>query len=153
MHVIVSGSRTVTNEEVIAEVLASVNLFEPIESLTTGAAPGVDLIAKEWAYKFHIRTHDFPADWNFHRNDGNVRKAGPIRNRMMVKDTIERFPEGDVVVLAFVDKNLSDSKGTNNLVETADKQKLPIFVYRVHNNRSEYELVTTLNYNPIQVKQ
>ena len=143
VHIIASGSRNLGHDIVDGErvtidaewsavfsLLDRVHIGRNVQSVTQGAADGLDTIAKSWAEFNHIQTHDFPADWGYFHSQGNARAAGPVRNRFMVRETIKRFDKENVIVIAFTNKPLADSRGTNNLVETALRQKLPVYVYR-----------------------
>lgn len=151
MHLIVAGSRTVEDTALIDSVLDNVRKNANLESVTTGVGGNTDLAAKEWAYQHHIRTNDFPADWSYFRDKGNSKPAGPVRNRKMVLDTISQYGKENVVVIAFIDKPLDESRGTKNLVETANKQGLPIFIYKIDKTSKTVTIQSTLNYEPTLV--
>jgi len=61
--------------------------------------------------------HDpHPADWNRYG-----KRAGPIRNQEMLDSGLD-------LVLAFVNKPLAWSRGTNDMVTRAKKEGLPVYV-------------------------
>jgi hypothetical protein len=78
---------------------------------------GADIAAREFAEAWGINVDAYPADWGTHG-----RAAGPIRNQQMLA---EGRPE---IVLAFVDKPLHESRGTNDMVTRATEARIPTYV-------------------------
>lgn len=90
----------------------------PETTLIHGAARGADEIAGQIAEDYgDVTTVAFPADWDKHG-----KAAGPIRNQQML-DAGE-----PTVVVAFVDKQLALSRGTNDMVARAVKAGIPTYV-------------------------
>lgn len=60
--------------------------------IVSGMAPGADSLAARFARAYHLKLHEFPADWTLGR------KAGPIRNQRMIDegkpDLVVAFPGG-----------------------------------------------------------
>jgi len=110
MKVIVAGMRDFTDEAVVKEAIANSG-FEITEHVNGGAA-GVDAIALNWAVENKIPVKIFPADW---KQYGLA--AGPIRNRQMAE-----YAEALVAVWD------GESKGTKNMIETATKLGLKVFI-------------------------
>ena len=81
-----------------------------------GAARGADSIAGEVARQLHCEVLAFPADWDTHG-----KAAGMIRNRRMLD---EGKPE---LVVAFTD-DLSESRGTKDMVTRAKAAGVPVYV-------------------------
>jgi len=81
-----------------------------------GNCRGADQIAGSIAKKYGLEVISFPADW---RKYG--RKAGPIRNRQMIR---EGKPD---LVVAF-HNDLSKSKGTLNMILQANRSGIPILL-------------------------
>ena len=81
-------------------------------SLVSGAAKGVDTLARIIAEKYGIPITEFPADWSTYG-----RAAGPIRNKQLV--------QASDAVLAFV---APTSKGTRNTIGLARERGLPVHV-------------------------
>jgi hypothetical protein len=123
MRVLVCGSRTFEDEHDVLQALVT-GLAEIIElsgymTLIHGNAPGADSLAAS-----AVRTapagaavESYPADW-----DKYGKAAGPLRNQQMMD---EGKPE---LVIAFIDKPLEDSRGTNNMVTKARAAGLPVYV-------------------------
>ena len=109
MFVLITGSRTFSDREFIFQILERAHAITPIEHLVLGDCPtGTDEIALDWA-----RMHSIPH--TVHKADWSVgRKAGPLRNLEMVKH-LDSF-KGDKFAVAFVDKHLASSRGTNNCI-------------------------------------
>lgn len=83
--------------------------------LVHGDCRGADRLAAEAARGLGMTIKPYPADW-----DAHGRKAGPIRNRQMLKDN----PDIDLV-LAFHD-DLNRSRGTADMVRAARKAGIPV---------------------------
>lgn len=84
--------------------------WTPIDILIHGGAQGADVMAAEWAWKRHVHTAPVLALWGTHG-----KKAGPIRNRMMLllqPDRVIAFPGG---------------KGTRNMMEQARNAGIELF--------------------------
>ena len=123
MRVLVCGSRTFEDEH---DVLGSLvrGLAETIEisgymTLIHGNAPGVDSLAASAAGSAPAgaAVESYPADW-----DKYGKAAGPLRNHQMLE---EGKPD---LVIAFVDKPLVESRGTNNMVTKARAAGLPVYI-------------------------
>ncbi len=81
-------------------------------SLVSGAAKGVDTLARDIAQQRGIPLTEFPANWAQYG-----RAAGPIRNKQLV--------QASDAVLAF---SAPTSTGTRNTITLAEKQGLPVHV-------------------------
>ena len=103
--VIVAGSRTFNNYQLLKEVLNKEK--DRIEEVVCGEAKGADLWGKLWAVQNNIPVKSFPADWKTHGA-----AAGYIRNHQM----------GDYAdeLIAFWD---GQSKGTKDMIDYMDKIK------------------------------
>jgi hypothetical protein len=86
--------------------------------LIHGDCRGADHLADLVALELGMTSKPYPADWDTHG-----KKAGPIRNRQMLKEN----PEIDLV-LAFHDR-LDESKGTADMVRAATKAGIRVNVY------------------------
>lgn len=96
VRVLVTGSRSWTDREVIRQALASIPVVHRAltrnVTVVHGAARGADTIAAEEATKLGMAVEAHPADWERHG-----KAAGPIRNGEMVAlgaDVVLAFPLG-----------------------------------------------------------
>lgn len=122
MRVLVTGSREITDEDLVFDALS--DLFESeirFDDFTVihGNARGADKIAGQWArslkrYGVHEEIH--PADW-----DAHGKAAGPIRNQEMVDSGVD-------LCLAFF-KDGAGNVGTSHCVNTAILAKIRIKRY------------------------
>lgn len=114
MRVLICGSRTWDDPYPISQVVRAL----PASSVViTGSAPGADTLAYRSARRQMFHVEEYPANW---ARDGKA--AGPIRNQRMLdlgKPTI---------VWAFVDKPLSESRGTADMVRRATQAGIPTYV-------------------------
>jgi hypothetical protein len=107
VRVLVCGSRTYTNEQSVHEVLCAIHATNPISVVIDGAASGADTLAWGWGVNTpNVESERYPADWELHG-----KAAGPIRNQQMLS---EGKPD---LVVAFVDKPLTQSRGTFDMVK------------------------------------
>lgn len=152
-NLIISGSEPrrgepdFTNDQ-IHEIWGQLDVIEancaragrPINSVTTGAAPrGVDRYATEWARDRNIRYHEFPANWAEYSNHPGSNPAGPIRNKQMVRTTIDRYGRSGLLVYGFTTKPLEQSRGTRSCLEIAGRQfGLPTHLYRLDTHEWEF---------------
>jgi len=114
MKLVVSGSRDCTDYGTIWKHLNLAINKNDITEVLIGDCKGVDSITKSLMEKYYtkIPVRVFKADWNKHG-----KAAGPIRNA-------EMMAEGDIL-LAFP---TSDSKGTRNCINIAEKMNKPCYV-------------------------
>lgn len=78
MKVIVAGTRTFNNYQLLKETLD--NLDIEITEIVCGEAPGADRLGKFYAQQYHIPIASFPADWSTYKHS-----AGPRRNQQMAE--------------------------------------------------------------------
>lgn len=109
MKVIIAGSRNIVDYEVVKEAIEESQFT--LKTIVSGGAKGVDALGEKYADEMNIPLHIYFADWNTHG-----RAAGPIRNRKMAENA-------DALIAIWDGK----SRGTKNMIETA--QKLKLFVY------------------------
>jgi hypothetical protein len=105
MRVLVCGSRDLTDERLMFDVLDSLSPRPVL--IIHGAYRGADTLAGKWARKNGIASAAYPADWNRGKN------AGPERNARMIR---EGRPD---LVIAFPLKGAKNI-GTNNCVLQAE---------------------------------
>jgi hypothetical protein len=113
--VLVCGGRDQTNKIMVYEKLNAYrklleeNRYE-FSVLVSGAAPGVDSIALNWARDSQVAFVGIPALWDTHGKG-----AGPIRNALM-----SRLPIS--VCLAF-----NGGTGTQNMIANCKEKGIPLF--------------------------
>lgn len=110
MRVIIAGCRHFTDYELVDMAIKESNL--DITTVISGGAKGVDRLGEIYAESMNITLHVFEADWERHG-----RAAGPIRNRKMAENA-------DALIAVWDGK----SRGTKNMIETAKKLGLLVFV-------------------------
>jgi hypothetical protein len=88
-----------------------------ITKLITGGASGVDVCARRYALKHAFSTCEFEADWKKYG-----RKAGPIRNARMAE-------EADALLV--IKRLGKETPGTNNMILTAEKRGMPVYIEEV----------------------
>lgn len=113
MKLIIAGSRSITDLEVVFTALALSN-FSPI-LIVSGAARGVDTLGEEYAKLVNLPVIRFPAKWEQYG-----RSAGHIRNEEM----------GDFAdaLLAIWD---GKSPGTRGMIMYMKSLHKPVFTYMV----------------------
>ena len=110
MKVIIAGSRNIVDYEVVKEAIEESQFT--LKTVVSGGAKGVDSLGEQYAEAMNIPLHVYKADWERHG-----RAAGPIRNRKMAENA-------DALIAIWDGK----SRGTKNMIETAQKLKLLVYV-------------------------
>lgn len=110
MKTIIAGCRTIHDYQLVLDAIEEANIN--ITTVVSGGAKGVDALGERYADEMNLALHVYPADWNQHG-----RSAGPIRNAKMA-DNAE-------ALIAIWD---GKSRGTKNMIETATKRKLLVYV-------------------------
>lgn len=114
MKVIIAGSRTITDPNVVRKVMNILIAggMEPTE-IVCGMARGVDMLGKRWAEANNVVVECYPANW-----DDYGRKAGMIRNKEMAKyaDALVAIWDGS-------------SSGTKHMIEYMKKLNKPTYIY------------------------
>ena len=113
MKVIIAGGRDYHNYDTLLEAIKE-SQFE-ISTVVSGGAKGVDALGERYAIETNRTLNIYAADWETHG-----RAAGPIRNRKMA--------ENADALIALWD---GQSRGTKNMIETATKKGLIVFVKRI----------------------
>jgi YspA, cpYpsA-related SLOG family len=113
MKVIIAGGRDYENYDVLIDAVKE-SLFE-ITTVVSGGANGVDALGKRYAFENKKELDVHEANWKAHG-----RGAGPARNKKMA--------ENAEALIAIWD---GQSKGTKNMIDTATKKGLLVFVKRV----------------------
>lgn len=114
MKVLICGDRNWDDLETMLDVFESIE--DDIDTVIHGDARGADSLAGTIAMIKGKHVIAVPADWKTHG-----RAAGPIRNRKMFD---ENKPD---LVIAF-HKNISESKGTKDMVNYATKKGCKVII-------------------------
>lgn len=113
MKVIIAGKRDYDNYDGLLEAVEQSGF--DITAVVSGGAKGVDALVERYANEMKKPLLIFEADW---KTQG--RGAGPVRNRKMADNAD--------ALIAIWD---GESRGTKNMIETATKNGLSIYVKRV----------------------
>lgn len=93
MRVLVCGGRHYENRVRVYSVLDYIHKPTPITLLIHGAGFGTDILAGQWAAARGVKVYAIPALWDVYG-----KKAGPIRNQMMIDggkpEMVVAFPGG-----------------------------------------------------------
>lgn len=119
MRVIIAGSRTVTDYQVICGAVEKFGA-DRITEVVSGTCRGPDRLGERWAKEHGVPIKLFPADW-----DKFGRSAGYIRNRQMAE-----YADAAVVVWDGV------SRGSRNMADEMARFGKECLVYRT-DKRSE----------------
>ncbi len=113
MRVIIAGGREIYDYQLVLDAIKEANL--DIITVVSGGAKGVDTLGEQYASEMNLALNVYAADWQ-----KNGRAAGPIRNRKMAENA-------DALIAIWDGK----SRGTKNMIETATKLKLVVYVKRI----------------------
>ena len=109
MKLIISGSRTFDNYELLCEIADRVhNNVEEVTEVVCGGAKGADSLGKRWAEEHDIPVKLMPAKWS------EGKSAVPARNKAMAE-----YGES---LLAFWD---GESPGTKNMIRCMNIEEKP----------------------------
>lgn len=118
MNLIVAGTRDFNDYELVKKELDALRQSRGFAygfTVFSGCASGVDRLGERYARENHLPVVKFPAEWGKYG-----KKAGPIRNEEMAK-------HADACIVFWDGK----SKGTKNMINNAEKYKLPLIVVSV----------------------
>jgi len=110
MVLLVCGSRDWNDADTIRIMLQEA-WAEGFRVLVHGAAPGADSLAGAIGRQLGFEVLSFPADW-----DRLGKKAGPVRNRQMLRET------SPIKVLAFQNNRSSGTQDMINISKQAGKE-------------------------------
>lgn len=117
MRLIVAGSRTITDHDLVFEHLDRITTKVEVEVVISGKARGPDMFGQEWANANDIPVIEMPADW-----DRYGKSAGYKRNTEMAT-------QADALI-AFYD---GTSRGTKHMIDIARKMGLNVRIVRTDN--------------------
>jgi hypothetical protein len=113
MKVLVCGGREYDDWSSVKEVLDDYHSRYGITLVIQGGARGADFLGRVWAVEHDIEFKEFPADWKT-----NGRRAGPIRNALMLN---EGNPD---LVVAF-----SGGRGTKDMLDKATNKGVKVYIH------------------------
>jgi hypothetical protein len=118
MKVIIAGSRSITDYNILLDVMNKCEFTNKIDTVISGMALGVDILGARWAKENHKNLIEIPANW---RVDGKFnRGAGYQRNLEMLK-----IADGLIVIIQ------DYSRGSQHVYNEAVKLNLPICLTRL----------------------
>ena len=132
MRVIIAGSRDLQNAAAVSAAMDASG-FVPTQ-VVSGAARGADALGEAWAQARGIAIRQFPADWS------HGRSAGPIRNARMAA-------YADALVAVWDGR----SPGTRNMISTAQRRGLQVYVHRLDDAHLS-EHVVSAHERPVGVR-
>lgn len=110
MKVIIAGSRTFDNYELLCQKCDRLLSLRPEVEIVSGTAKGADLLGEQYARERGYPIKQFPADWNQYG-----KSAGYKRNQQMAE-----YADG---LIAFWD---GKSKGTKHMIDLARTNNLKV---------------------------
>ena len=120
MKLIIAGSRNFDNYELAEKIINFYIERNKIDTkkleIISGGAKGADKLGERYAKEHNIKLACYKANWVKYG-----KQAGIVRNSQMAK-------EGDALI-AFWD---GISRGTKNMIETALRRKLDVYVYETN---------------------
>lgn len=114
--ILVCGDRKWTNNIAIRRELEKYRDRDVL--VITGGCSGADTIAENIAKEFDYETKIYMADWDKYKN-----AAGPIRNSLMLQ-------ENKIDLVIAFHSNISQSKGTKDMVTKARKKEIRVEIYK-----------------------
>ncbi len=121
MKAIIAGSRTMLDYELVKNKVNSLN--KDITTVISGYAKGVDLLGERYAKENDLPVIIMKADWERYGF-----RAGFIRNEEMA---LECAIDKDGICIVIWD---GKSKGSLNMIKTAKKYNLELFVFDINDN-------------------
>ena len=110
MKTIIAGGRDITDYQLVLDAIKESQFA--ISTVVCGGAKGVDSLGERYATEMNLQLNMFIPDWDTHG-----RAAGPIRNRKMAENA-------EALIAVWDGK----SRGTKNMIETARKLGLLVYV-------------------------
>ena len=122
MKLIIAGTRTFTNYQKLKQICDYFLQDQDTIEIVSGACRGADKLGEQYAKERGYKLTQFHADWNKYG-----KAAGPKRNQQMANyaDALIAFWDGK-------------SKGTLNMIEFANQNKLSVTVINLVNNRMSH---------------
>ena len=123
---IIAGSRNFTYYQMLEKNVMRVFEREHISNpqIISGHARGTDMLGELFAHEHYLDLKIFPAQWEKYG-----KSAGSIRNN----DMATYASEENGMLIAFWD---GKSKGTHNMIDTAKKHGLTVYVIDINNKEN-----------------
>lgn len=122
VRIIIAGGRDYDDWNLLCNIidnyLKDIYPMYKLPTIISGGCKGADELGERYAEYFGYELKRFPADWYKYG-----KAAGPIRNAEMAKYAVADGSYG--VLFAFWD---CKSKGTENMIETAEKYGLEVHI-------------------------
>ena len=115
MKLAIIGSRSFSNKTLLESILEKYT--DKVKMVVSGGAKGADSLGELWAINNNIPVKIFKPEWNKYG-----KKAGPIRNELIVKECDE--------CIAFWDES---SSGTKHSISICKKLNKKITIIRYEN--------------------
>jgi hypothetical protein len=112
MRVIIAGSRSICSYDTLLRAIIESNFN--ITTVVSGGARGVDLLGERWAKENKVPIDRYIPDWSIGK------QAGHIRNGVMARNADALIAIWDEI-----------SRGTANMIQQAQNNKLQVFVKRI----------------------
>jgi len=129
MRVIIAGSRTINNYNTVKRAISDSGF--DITTVISGGANGVDKIGEIWAEENEIPIVEKLARWDDVGVKGAVIKTNKYGKKYNAKAGITRNEEMAKVADALIAVWDGESVGTANMIETAQKYDLQIYIHYV----------------------
>ena len=120
MKIIIAGGRNITDESLVRKAVESSGFN--ITEVVSGGARGVDTLGENYAKRAGIDIVTIHANWTKHG-----KSAGPIRNMKMATYVVSDLSKKGGLIAIWD----GASRGTANMISTAEALKLKVFIYRI----------------------
>ena len=80
MKVIIAGSRTITDYEIVKTAIKNSGWLDKMTVIVSGCARGVDKLGLRFAKENNISTAEFPADWKKYGRGAGYRRNAEMAN-------------------------------------------------------------------------
>ena len=118
MNVIIAGSRSITDYNILLDVMKECSFTSEIDTVISGMAVGVDMLGVKWAMENDKNLIEMPAIWKV--NGIFNRNAGYKRNIEMAN-----IADGLIVIIK------DYSRGSQHMYNEAMKRDFKIFLKRL----------------------
>lgn len=125
MKLAIAGSRSFNDFAFLEMKINELRTQYPMDGLISGGAKGADVLAEQYAAKYHLAIERILPDWKVHS-----RGAGHRRNEIIVQkcDVLAAFWDGQ-------------SPGTRHIVAYAQKRDKQVFVF--NDSHKQQNKITT----------